>query len=167
MPLSSAIPNHVRARFRPPAWSLRNSPAGRPISTIDLVDFGPALLDWSDPDVAKAVAELQTVDLLVVASPTYKATYTGLLKLFLDRFAAGSLNTVTTVALMLGGDSRHSLAPEVFLKPVLAELGASLPTRGLFLLDSDAVTNWDESEALAAWLPVARAQLPAGLVGVG
>jgi FMN reductase len=62
---------------------------------------------------------------------------------------------------MLGGDWRHSLAPEVFLKPVLAELGATSPTRGLFLLDSD----YAESQTLTAWLDVARRQLPARFIG--
>jgi FMN reductase len=131
-----------------------------PDLSIDLADFGPLLLDWKDPDTAQAVADLSAVDLVIVASPTYKATYTGLLKLFLDRFSAGSLASVTTIPLMLGGDWRHSLAPEAFLKPVLAELGASSPTRGLFLLDSDAATGWAESDMFAAWLTTARTQLP-------
>jgi FMN reductase len=137
---------------------------GRPPDlAIDLVDLGAGLLDRTDPAVARAVSEVAAADLVVVASPTYKATYTGLLKLFLDRFGAGSLTGVTTIPLMLGGDWRHSLAPEVFLKPVLAELGAASPTRGLFLLDSDYAT----SEALTTWLAAARVQLPPALVQGG
>ncbi len=126
---------------------------------VDLVDFGPALLDWSDAGVSDTVATLQKTDLVVFASPTYKATYTGLLKLFLDRIGGGALAGVTAVPLMLGGDWRHSLAPEAFLKPVLAELGASCPTRGLFLLDSD----YADSDALTAWLDLAKRQLPSGI----
>jgi FMN reductase len=131
-----------------------------PDTSVDLVDFGPALLDWADTGVSDTVATLQRTDLVVFASPTYKAAYTGLLKLFLDRIGGGALAGVTAVPLMLGGDWRHSLAPEAFLKPVLAELGASCPTRGLFLLDSD----YTESDALAAWLALARRQLPANIV---
>jgi FMN reductase len=138
---------------------------GRPADLeFDLVDFGAGLLDWGDASVARAVADVQSADLVVVASPTFKASYTGLLKLFLDRFGAGSLAAVTVVPLMLGGDSRHSLAPEAFLKPVLAELGASVPTRGLFLLDSDADSGFAGSDALASWLELARRQLPARLL---
>jgi FMN reductase len=133
----------------------------KPDLAIDLVDFGAALLDWKDALVAQAVTDVQAAQLLVVASPTFKATYTGLLKLFLDRFAAGSLSNVLAIPLMLGGDWRHSLAPEVFLKPVLSELGATCPTRGLFLLDSD----YADSEALQAWLATARNQLPATVLG--
>ncbi len=154
-----------RSRTLQAAELVATTLSGRaPDLSVDLAEFGPALLDWSDATVAQAVADVSAADLLVVASPTYKATYTGLLKLFLDRFGAGSLSGVTAVPLMLGGDWRHSLAPEAFLKPVLAELGASSPTRGLFLLDADAGTNWAESEALAGWLELARKQLPARLL---
>jgi len=90
-----------------------------------------------------------------VASPTYKGTYTGLLKLFLDRIPAGALSEVTAIPLMLGADYRHALAVETFLKPVLNELGASTPTSGLFLLDRE----WDAADALDAWLKTARHQL--------
>lgn len=126
-----------------------------PDFALDLVDIAPALLDWSDPVAKQAVVAVQASDLVVVASPTYKAAYTGLLKLFLDRIGGGALAGVTAVPLMLGGDWRHSLAPEVFLKPVLAEVGASCPTRGLFLLDSD----YAESDVLTAWLDQARGQI--------
>ncbi len=62
--------------------------AGRePDLVVDLAELGARLLDWKDPTVAELVAEVGAADLVVVASPTYKATYTGLLKLFLDRFA--------------------------------------------------------------------------------
>jgi FMN reductase len=128
-----------------------------PDLVLDLATFGAGLLDWSDEAVTAAVDDVRSADLVIVASPTYKASYTGLLKLFLDRFSAGALNDVTVVPLMLGGDARHSLAPEAFLKPVLAELGASMPTRGLFLIDSD----WQTSGVLTQWLETARRQLPA------
>ncbi|HXW79198.1 MAG TPA: NAD(P)H-dependent oxidoreductase [Acidimicrobiales bacterium] len=123
-----------------------------PDLVVDLVDLGAALLDGADVDVASTVAAVQSSSLVVVASPTYKATYTGLLKLFLDRIGTGALAGVTAVPLMLGGDMRHSLAPEVFLKPVLVELGASCPTPGLFLPESD----YAGSEALDAWVDRAR-----------
>lgn len=124
-------------------------------SAFDLAEFGARLLDWADPEVAVAVEATQNSDLAIVASPTYKGAYTGLLKLFLDRFGAGSLGRTRVVPLMLGGHWKHALAPEVHLKPVLAELGASTPTPALFLLDSE----WDAPEALTPWLANARAQL--------
>jgi FMN reductase len=127
--------------------------------SVDLADLGAGLLDWSDPNVAEKVAAVQASDLVIFASPTYKATYTGLLKLFLDRFSAGSLAGVTAVPLMLGGHWRHSLAADLLLKPVLVEIGATCPTRGLFLLDSE----YAASAELDAWLAASRPQVMATL----
>jgi FMN reductase len=127
--------------------------AGRPADVvIDLVELGPGLLAWGDEAVGKAVADVQRASAVVVASPTYKASYTGLLKLFLDQFEAGSLNGVVAFPLMLGGAWLHALAPEVFLKPVLVELGASCPVRGLYLLDSD----YESPPGLEEWVESGR-----------
>jgi FMN reductase len=129
--------------------------------SIDLTELGPALLDWSDRRVAELVAAVQAADLVVVASPTYKATYTGLLKLFLDRFGAGSM-TGTAIPLMLGGSWKHALAPELLLKPVLVEIGAICPTAGLYLLDSE----FDSGDALDSWLQRARPVVAATVKGL-
>jgi FMN reductase len=130
--------------------------------SIDLTELGAALLDWSDATVADLVAKIQASDLVVVASPTYKATYTGLLKLFLDRISGGALAGVTAVPVMLGGHWKHALAADLLLKPVLVELGATCPTRGLFLLDSE----YAASQALDEWLALARPQVTAAVRGL-
>jgi FMN reductase len=138
-----------RSRTYQAAVSVAEKLTGRPPDvTVDLVDLGAALLEPQNKEVATTVATVQSSSLVVVASPTYKASFTGLLKLFLDRIGTGALTNVTAVPLMLGGDMRHSLAPEVFLKPVLAELGASCPVPGLFLPEQD----YSGSEALESWL---------------
>ena len=126
---------------------------GQPDTTvIELADLGPALLAWGDPDVAAAKQAVADADLVVFATPTYKATYTGLLKLFLDQFGAGELHGTVAVPLMLGGSHHHSLAGEHTLKPVLSEIGCSCPTPALYLLDS----AWDDSLDLTTWLERAR-----------
>ncbi|WP_406257298.1 NADPH-dependent FMN reductase [Streptomyces chartreusis] len=127
-----------------------------PDERIDLADLGAELLDWSSPAVAAALELFVSADLAVVASPTYKASYTGLLKLFLDRIPGGKLSKLTVVPLMVAADPKHALAGEVHLKPVLTELGASCPTAALFLLES----HCDQPEALEHWLSTARPRLP-------
>jgi FMN reductase len=126
-----------------------------PEVVVDLADWGPALLDGQDAAVAAAVDEVRAADVVVVASPTYKATHTGLLKLFLDRFPAEGLRGVVAVPLMLGAGEAHALAPETGLRPVLTELGASVPTRALYVLED----RHDDPTAWAAWLERARPQL--------
>ena len=122
-----------------------------PDRVVDVIDLGAGLLGWGDPDVADAVATLRGAEVAVIASPTYKATYTGLLKLFLDQIGTGDLAGVVAVPLMLGAGPGHALAPDLLLKPVLVELGATAPTRGLYLLDK----SWDAPGPLDEWLVAA------------
>ena len=126
--------------------------AGEPDLVVDLADLGPAILDWSDPAVTDLVKQVGAADLVVFASPTYKAAYTGLLKLFLDRFAGGTGLSGLAVPLMLGGSPAHSLAPELTLRPVLTEIGGTVPGRGLYVVDA----QHDDPAAYADWLAATR-----------
>ncbi|MET0455160.1 MAG: NAD(P)H-dependent oxidoreductase [Mycobacterium sp.] len=145
--------SRTRAAAELVAEELTGAPATH---VIDVVDLGAGLLGWGDPKVAEAKEIVKSADTLVVASPTYKATYTGLLKLFLDQFGAGELGQITTFPLMLGGSLAHALAPELTLRPVLVEVGASCPAPSLYLLD----TEYETSPELQKWLGIARRHLP-------
>ncbi|WP_181311618.1 NADPH-dependent FMN reductase [Nocardioides campestrisoli] len=129
----------------------RELSGGEPDLVVDLATLGGTLLDWADEHVASLVQQVGEADLVVFACPTYKASITGLLKLFLDRFAPGTLRGLA-VPLMLGAGPGHALAPELTLRPVLAEIGAPTPVRGLYLLDS----QHDDPAAYEPWLTAAR-----------
>lgn len=119
---------------------------------VDLATLGAAVLDWEAAEVSALNAAVAASDLVVVASPTYKATYTGLLKVFLDRYGNNGLAGTVAVPVMTGAAPIHALAPEVSLRPLLVELGASVPTRGLFVLES----SFDDlSAAVAPWAEAA------------
>lgn len=127
-------------------------------TVIDLVSFGAGLLNWGDPAVAAAVDTVAASEVVVFASPTFKATYTGLLKLFLEQFDGGTgLAGVLAVPVMLGAGPAHALAPDLLLKPVLVELGATCALPGLYLSDR----TFTEDGAIAGyserWRPVALA----------
>jgi FMN reductase len=132
---------------------------GARVTEVDLAPFGPRVLDPSDEAVAAAIDEVLGADLLVVASPTYKATYSGLLKGFLDRLGTGSLAGVAAVPVLLGGARSHRLAVDVHFTPLLLELGAAVPARGLFVLEAEVQ---DFGSFAAAW---AEAHAPALLAG--
>ncbi len=155
-----AVVGHLRqgSRTRSAAELVAQRLTGAmPGRVIEVIEFADKLLGWGDdPVVADAKGAVAEADLVIVASPTFKATYTGVLKLFLDRFAAGELADTTAIPLMLGAGPHHALAPELTLKPVLVEIGCSCPTPALYLLDSD----YEESARLDEWLPRARASLP-------
>lgn len=145
------------SRTRAAAELIAEKLTGAPPKTvIDVVDLGAGLLGWGDPAVAAAKQTVLEADLLIMASPTFKATYTGLLKLFLDQFGQGELGGVTTFPVMLGGAPNHALAPELTLRPVLVEIGASCPAPSLYLIDKE----YDTKPELDAWVQLAKRYVP-------
>jgi FMN reductase len=121
---------------------------------IDLTAIAPLLLA-AEPSAAVEVAvdQVTSADVLLVASPTFKASYTGLLKVFLDRVPTGGLAQTVALPLMVMGSARHALAVEVHLRPLLLELGATVPNPGLALVEADLrdpgeiLTDWAERTA--------------------
>ena len=115
---------------------------------VDLAEHAPRLFDWSDPELTRLTGEVAAADVAIFASPTYKAAYTGMLKAFLDRYGSNGLAGTVAVPVMTGGWPGHLLAVEVHLRPVLVELGATVPARGLYVTEPEfpaldaAVAKW-------------------------
>lgn len=108
------------------------APADAVIQTIDLSHSLDELFRFPSTVLEDAGRTVAASDIAIFASPTYKATYTGLLKAFLDRYSSGGLTGVVAVPLMTGSGQGHSLAPTTTLVPLLMELGAIVPVGGLF-----------------------------------
>jgi FMN reductase len=132
---------------------------------IDLISLGSSLLGWDDPAVAAKVHAVASSEIAIFASPTFKATYTGLLKLFLEQFDGGTgLAGVVAVPVMLGAAPTHALAPDLLLKPVLVELGATCPAPGLYLSEKTFADDGVIDSYVARWRPVVQAVLRRGAV---
>jgi FMN reductase len=122
--------------------------------SIDLAASAVEVMRASKPAQA-LVAEVGEADVIIACSPTYKATYTGLLKCFWDLFPHQALAGRVAVPLMTGGSMAHALAGEVHLRPLLVELGASVPTRALYftmerMSEMDAVLDdWVSANSAA------------------
>ena len=112
-----------------------------PDVVLDLIEIGSHLLGWGDDVSAQALQQVRECDAAIFASPTYKGSYTGLLKLFLDLVPTDGLNGMLAFPVMLGAAMGHAMAPDLLLKPVLVELGASCPARGLYLLETDYLSE--------------------------
>ncbi len=119
---------------------------------IDLASYAPRLFEWTDEELTELTAQVAAADVAIFASPTYKAAYTGLLKAFLDRYGSNGLAGVTAVPVMTGGWPGHLLAVEVHLRPVLVELGAVVPSRGLYVTEPELA---DLGAAVGKWAATA------------
>lgn len=89
--------------------------------------------ELGDPDIAAGIAEVVAADALVVASPVYKASYSGLLKTFVDLLPTNCLAGTPVLPFVTGGSVGHVLALDQGLKPLLAALGATTIARGRFV----------------------------------
>ena len=104
---------------------------------------GSALLaaDAHDPAIREAIGQVEASDLVVVATPIYKASYSGLLKLFLDLLPNDVLRGKTVLPLATGGSLAHMLALDYALKPVLSALGARDILDGVYATDAQLVAK--------------------------
>jgi len=137
--LSIVVGNpNPRSRTRTVAEAVAERIAGATgasvVRTIDLCDYAGDLFTWPHDGLSALGDAVAASDYAVFASPTYKAAYTGLLKAFLDRYPTKGLAGVTAIPVMTGGSAAHAMAVDTTLRPVLVELGASLPTQGLFFV---------------------------------
>jgi len=89
----------------------------------------------NDPAIADAALRLERADGVVIATPIYKAAYSGILKTFLDLLPQFGLTGKTVLPLATGGSIAHVLAIDYALRPVLSSLGAKHIVEGLLVLD--------------------------------
>jgi len=113
---------------------LANTP--HQLETIDLAEHTRDAFSSSER-MTGLTERVAASDLAVFASPTYKATYSGLLKAFLDRYPSDGLAGVTAIPLLTGAGPDHAMGPTVNLAPLLVELGATIPGRGTYFLMQD------------------------------
>jgi len=92
-------------------------------------DIGPA---------ARAALEaVEAADLIVVGSPAYRATYTGLFKLFFDHVGQHALVDKPIVLTATGGSDRHALLVEHQMRPLFGFFQALTVPLGIFANEGD------------------------------
>lgn len=99
------------------------------------------LADFAHPALVNAAAQLADADIVVVATPVYKAAYSGVLKVFLDLLPQNALKGKTVLPLATGGSPHHMLALDYALRPVLQSLGAKHILPGIYATDAQVVLN--------------------------
>ncbi|KEI45761.1 NADPH-dependent FMN reductase [Saccharopolyspora rectivirgula] len=100
--------------------------------------------DTSDPLLANAVEQVEQADGIVLATPTYKAAYSGLLKLFLDLLPQFGFAGKAVLPLATGGTLAHVLALDYGLRPVVHSLGARHVVQSFFLLDKHITVTGED-----------------------
>jgi FMN reductase len=87
---------------------------------------------WDGPAAQRLAAKVADADALVIATPVYKASFSGSLKTLLDLLPERALDGKIVLPVATGGTLAHFLAVEYALKPVLSALGARHILSGVF-----------------------------------
>jgi len=115
---------------------------GVQVKRLRVRDLNPQALllaDFGHPSVLAAQELVAQASVLVVATPVYKAAYSGILKVFLDLLPQTALKGKTVLPLATGGSPHHMLALDYALRPVLQSLSAKHILPGIYATDSQVV----------------------------
>ena len=112
------------------------------------------------PDtVERGLAAVEQADVLVVATPVYRGSYTGLFKHFFDFVDQDALIDTPVLLAATGGSERHALMIDHQLRPLFSFFQARTLPLGVYATDRDFVGHKLENEDLIqrARLAVERA----------
>lgn len=133
---------------------------------FDIVDLGPDFGCLGQPQSSIAAAHRRAfveADALIVASPVFKGSYTGLFKHFLDLLAPEDLAGKPVLLAATGGGARHALMIEHQLRPLFGFFEAATLATGIYASEADFDGGRLASEAALTRLDRAVAQFSAHL----
>ena len=93
-------------------------------------------------DLQKVIDALSAADGVILVSPVFQASYSGLFKSAMDVLPAGTLEGVPVLLGATAGTARHSLVTEMALRPLVVYMKA-LPTQtAVFAASEDFGAAW-------------------------
>ncbi|MDB5774547.1 MAG: NADPH-dependent reductase [Herbaspirillum sp.] len=132
---SSRLLNHVGEKL---------ALLGHRYSRIDVCDLpAEALLhaDFGNAAIEAALLQVAEASALVIATPVYKAAYSGVLKAFLDLLPQFGLTGKLVLPLATGGSQSHMLALDYALRPVLSSLNPRHVLPSIYATEAQVVWN--------------------------
>jgi FMN reductase len=95
------------------------------------------LTGFASPDLQVRLDAIAEADAVVVATPVYAASYSGLFKMLVDVLPKDALRDTPVLLGATGGTARHSLAIDHALRPLFAHLGALVAPVAVFAASED------------------------------
>ncbi len=144
----------------------RLAAVGHRTSRLNVRDLpAQALLhaDAAHPALRAALAEVAAADAVIIATPVYKASFSGVLKAFLDLLPQNGLAGKVVLPIATGGSQSHLLALDYALRPVLQALEAKLVLGSIYATSHQV--QWSEGEGVAL-APEIAARATAGVTAL-
>lgn len=102
--------------------------------------------DFNNAELKIAREQFSQADAVVIATPVYKASYSGILKTFLDLLPQDGLHGKLVLPLATGGSQSHMLALDYGLRPVLSALDAKHVLPSIYATEQQI--NWSAEQGL-------------------
>ena len=128
------------------------------VTTVTLIElaadmFARLTSDWSAQSTSHALqgamASVTNADLLLVASPIYKASYTGLFKVFFDLLGPNSLREKPVLVCASGGSDEHRLALDSEMRVLFSFFCAQVLPVGVYSRAVDFLEGGSLAPALS------------------
>ncbi|MCW2764856.1 MAG: hypothetical protein JWO11_815 [Nocardioides sp.] len=112
------------------------------IEVIELRPLAHALADhlltgFPTGELADAIDEVRRADGLIVVTPVFSASYSGLFKTFVDVLELGLLDGKPVLIAATAGTARHSLVLDYALRPLFSYLHAVVVPTAVFAASED------------------------------
>lgn len=111
------------------------------------------------PSIAALLQDIAEADALVVGSPVYKGTYSGLFKHLFDLVDPKALRGKPVVISATGGSDRHALALDHGLRPLFAFFAADIIPTAIYGVETEFTDYQPAGDALKARIARAAAEL--------
>lgn len=146
------------------ALALARAQVDAETTLYEIADFGDDLgrarrVSDLSPEAQDRLHHILAADALIVASPVYKASYTGLFKHLIDLIDPTALQRRPVLIAATGGGEKHALAVEHQLRPLFAFFEARVLSTGVHVSDKDFVNGVLTGEASLARLTRAVEEL--------
>lgn len=102
--------------------------------------------DFKHPEIVAALQRVERATAIVIATPVYKAAYSGILKAFIDLWPQSGLRGKVVLPLASGGSPAHTLILDYALRPVLASLAPRQVLDSIYAVEEQIV--WSEASGL-------------------
>jgi len=137
---------------------------------IDFSSVGPEILsalvrDRLSPEGERAVQLAECADLLIVGTPVYRASYSGILKHFFDMVDKDVMRGRIAVLAATGGTPLHGLMLEHQLRPLMAFFSMHTVPTTLYAVESDISDGRIVSPAIVERVNRAAREAVAMLLG--
>ena len=127
------------------AATVRSLAARGETAEVDVIELRPLahpladhlLTGFPSGELAEAIETVRRADALVVVSPVFQASYSGLFKMFFDVLDPDALAGKPVLIAATGGTERHSLALEHAVRPLFSYLRATVVPTAVFAASSD------------------------------